>query len=104
MEGPITIPMVLAFVTIIGAVGSVWWRIEAKLAERFAEVSTELKAVASDLRITQRDLADYKLHVAQNHVSIPTLKDTEERLITAIDKLATRLETIVARLDKIAVR
>ena len=104
MEGPITVPMVLGFISIVGALGSLWWRIEAKLAANATELSAAMKALDSDLRATQRDLADYKLHVAQNHVSIPTLKDTEERLITAIDKLASRLETIVARLDKIAVR
>lgn len=91
--GAITVEMVIAFITIVGAIGGVWWRIEAKFT-----------AFSDELRRARDDLADYKLHVAQTHVSIPTLKDTEERLITAIDKLANRLEMIVTRIEKIPTR
>jgi hypothetical protein len=49
---------------------------------------------------TQRELADYKLFVAQNHVSAAVLKDTELRLINAIEKLASRMEAIAEKFDE----
>ena len=46
---------------------------------------------------------DFKLYVAQNYVSASALKDTEERLITGMEKLSSRIEQLVARLDKMAI-
>ena len=87
--GAITVEMVIAFITIVGAIGGVWWRIEAKFT-----------ALSDELLRARDDLANYKIYVAQTHVSVPTLKETEERLITAIEKLVTRFETLVARIEK----
>ncbi len=90
MGTPITTELVVFMLAVIGAVGGVWWRIESRFDARLQRLSKEL--------------ADHKLHVATNHVSTLTLKETEERLITAIDKLASRMEAIVLRLDKMAGR
>ena len=101
MQGPITLEMVLAFLTVTGAIGGVWWRIEAKFASVIEEFRRDRTALANDLARIRDDLANYKLYVAQTHVSVPTLKETEERLINAIEKL---FETLVARIEKIPTR
>lgn len=90
---PITTEMIAFFLTVVAAIGGVWYKIESKFDARMKSISDEHDRLRAEF-------ADYKVFVATNHVSASTLRDTEERLITAIDKLGNRLEAIVARLDK----
>lgn len=90
MDGatPITGDIVFLIIGVLGAVGGLWWRIEARLSAQDRE-REQLK----------QDLSEYKLYVERNHVSAQVLKDTERRLIDAIEKLASRLEAIADRFD-----
>ena len=85
---PITGDLVMLFLAVIGGIGGLWWRIESKFA-----------AADIDRARLARELADYKLFVAQNHVSGEALREAEKRLITAIEKLADRLDAITDKLD-----
>lgn len=85
---PITGEIVVLFLLVIGGIAGFWWRIEARLSGQDRE-REHLK----------QDLAEYKLYVERNHVSAQVLKDTERRLIDAIEKLASRLEAIADRFD-----
>ena len=87
MTVPITGDMVVLFLSIIAAIGAFWWRIEGRLSEQD-------RARAR----LQNELAEYKLFVATNHVSAGALRETEQRLIDAVEKLAKRLEAIADRL------
>lgn len=86
---PITGEIVALFVVVIGGIGGFWWRIETRLSEQDRKRGELMK-----------DLSDYKLFVAQNHVSAQVLKDTEQRLIDAIEKLAKRMEAIADRFEE----
>lgn len=86
---PITGEIVVLFAVVIGGIGGFWWRIESRLSEQDSERS-KLK----------QELSDYKLYVAQNHVSAAVLRDTEQRLIDAIEKLAKRMEAIADRFEE----
>jgi hypothetical protein len=87
---------------ILGALAAVWWRIEGKFdAEQSARESLALNDQNGRMLI-QRELQDYKLYVAQNHVTAQALRETEDRLIASFEKVTSRLESIVARLDKLA--
>lgn len=93
MGTPITGEIVFLFLAVIGGLGGLWWRIESRLTSQ------------DDARaILQRELAEYKLYVAQNHVSASALREMEQRLSTAMEKFANRLEQIVNRLDDLAGR
>ena len=76
---------------ILGAVAAAWWRLDSRFDEE-ADARNKLAL----------DLANYKTFVAQNHVTSQALRETEDRLIAGFDKVTSRLETIVARLDKLA--
>ena len=76
---------------ILGGIAAAWWRLDS----RFDEEADARNALAMDL-------ANYKTFVAQNHVTSQALRETEDRLIAGFDKVTSRLETIVARLDKLA--
>lgn len=89
MSVPITGDLVVLMLLVLGGVGGLWWRIEAKFS-----------AADQARTLLQKELAEYKLFVAQNHVSAAVLKDTEQRLINAIEKLASRMEAIAERFDE----
>jgi len=89
MAIPITGDLVFLFLAVVGGIAGLWWRIEA----RFATEDREIVAL-------RQELSDYKLFVERNHVSAQVLRDTEKRLIDAIEKLATRMEAIADRFDR----
>jgi hypothetical protein len=103
METPITVEYVLGFLAILGGVAGVWWRIEAKLVEEATARKASTDRLWEESRRIDRDIADYKLFVERNHVSAAALRETEERLITAVEKLAARMEAIGARLEKMSI-
>jgi chromosome segregation ATPase len=88
---PITSEIIFLFLTVIGGIGGLWWRIEARLS---------MQDAARD--VLQRELADYKLFVAQNHVSSAALRESEQRLIGAIEKLGNQLEEAVRQLNALS--
>lgn len=52
----------------------------------------------------ERDFSDYKLYVAQNLVTSGKMKETEERLIAAFDKLVTRIDLLGSRMEDLTIR
>ena len=81
----------LLFLAVIGAIGGLWWRLEARLS---------LQDRAREY--LQKELADYKLYVSQNHVSAASLMQTENRLMHGIQKLESQLEEAVRQLNALA--
>lgn len=91
MSIPITGEIVLLFLAVLGAVGGLWWRLEARL--------TVQDNARSELA---KELNDYKLYVSQNHVSAASLMLTEGRLMHAIQKLENQLEEAVRQLNTLS--
>lgn len=52
----------------------------------------------------ERDFSEYKLYVAQNLVTSTKMKETEERLIAAFDKLVTRIDLLGSRMEDLTIR
>ena len=91
MSVPITGEIVFLFLALFGAIGGLWWRIEARLT-----------AQDKAREVLQKELNEYKLYVAQNHVSAAALLLTENRLMQAIHKLETQLEEAVRQLNTLS--
>ena len=89
----ITTEIIGLFVLLIGTIGGLWWKIEAKIASE-----------SNERNRLHADFYEFKLHVAQNYVSSMALRETEQRLITAMEKLAVRMEAVVSRLDRISIK
>lgn len=83
---------IVAVVSVLGAGGALYaWFASQMANEREARLDVE------------RDLAAYKLHVAQHHVTNAALRETEERLINALEKMSARVETMAARIESVFV-
>lgn len=89
----ITGELVGLFVLLIGAIGGLWWKIEARISQE-----------THGREAVQKELNEFRLHVALNYVSATALRETEQRLINAVERLAVRMEAVVARLDKMSIK
>ncbi len=61
-----------------------------------------MRGERAERRAIEDKLDELRLHVEREFVPHRTLELTETRLIAAMDKLGTRLETMIARLDTLA--
>lgn len=83
---------IMAIAAVIGICGALYAWFEKRLGDE------------ADARLAiERDLAAYKLHVAQHHVTNAALRETEERLINALEKMSARVETMAARIESVFV-
>lgn len=80
MSEPLTVEYVGMLFALGSAIGGGIWRIWYKLDQKITKVDS--------------DLSNYKLIVAEKYASITYLKDVEERLVGAINKLERTVHTV----------
>lgn len=83
---------VAVVLTLIGMVAG--WALRIARGE-----NAEKKADSNEVRIIrlEKDLADYKVHVAANYASNTIIEQVETRLIEAISRLGDRLDRLFER-------
>ena len=91
MTVPITGEIIFLFLAVMGAIAGLWWRIEGRLS-----------AQDRAREYLQKELADYKLYVSQNHVSAAALMQTENRVMNALAKMESQLEEAVRQLNALS--
>jgi hypothetical protein len=94
MSGPITWEFAAILIAFASGVLAIWWRIERRI-----ERAEAVAAVASDVRAREtaalaKDLAAYKLSASQDFASVMDMKDVEQRLTAAIERLTNRIEQL----------
>ncbi len=94
MSGPITWEFAAILIAFAGGVLAIWWRIERRI-----ERAEAVAAVASDVRAQEtaalaKDLVAYKLSASQDFASVMDMKDVEQRLTAAIERLTNRIEQL----------
>ena len=92
MEAVLTWPQIGTIIVLIGSIVGIYRWVSSEIAR---EQNERLKL--------ERDLSAYKIFVSQTLVSASSLAATEERLVIAVEKLASRMEIVVSRLDKLAI-
>ena len=100
MTGAVTYEQVQWFVAELFIVATLLIAIWKPVAGRITEVEKKAAAAVDKLEedIAQRgaDLSAFKLEVAQKYASQQHLKDTEERLVSAINKLEATIAAMPA--------
>ncbi len=93
-EHAITIGELVAFgsflVLIVSAGAGMWWRIHVaigKVRERVDEVRGR----------SAHELAEFKLQVAQQYATHDAIREVEERVVEAIDRLGDRVDKFLER-------
>lgn len=109
MNGPVTWDVIYMLAGVVAGVLGIWWRVESRVEkgdagaiariERLEKLTTKQHEDRGDEIIAvSKDLADYKLHATGQFASHAHLKEVEERLTGAIDRLTNRVEQLPTRL------
>lgn len=91
---PLHIIVSVAGVTILFLVGAVWRISENK----FARQDGDINGLRGRLEASATELSDFKLVVAKEYVSRETLREMEDRITSAIEKVAKIQERIFEEL------
>lgn len=92
MTGVITWEQVTALLVLTSALGGAWWFLFSQ------NLSTRREGQKENQQLRQ-EFAAYKLEVAERYASVEHLKEVETRLVSAIDKLTDKLDTMPDRLS-----
>lgn len=100
MTGAVTYEQVQWFIAEIVIVASILIGIWKVVAGKIADVEKTAEAAAAalekEIAAATVDLSSFKLEVAQKYASQQHLKDTEERLVAAINKLESTIAAMPA--------
>lgn len=102
-DGTINIPtLVTLFLTAAGAIA--WLvRLEGRVnanTQRHADSATKVEAVHSLAILNGKQLADYKLHVAETYVTKQGMSEQTDRIMKAINDVGNRVDGLGSRLDR----
>ena len=95
---------IMAAGTVLALGGGLYAWFASQMASLRTKVDEDVEAEANARLAIERDLALYKLYVAQNLVTSTKMKETEERLIAAFDKLVTRIDLLGSRMEDLTIR
>lgn len=104
----ITTELVVFIVTILSIVFAAWWRIEGVIKREVA-ASTAVAATASSAAgaanaqalLVAAQLADHKLHVAENYITKAGMREMRDEIMTGVRELKGSVSTIHDRIDQI---
>lgn len=76
------------FVAAAGLISGVWYRVEGKIDAAKKEASATAAAAAAKAEGAVKELADFKLKVAEEYASWDTVRSIETRLTERMDSLS----------------
>lgn len=88
MGSPITTELVVFFLTLLGVVAGLWWRIEARI-----------ESARTAAAIVAADFARYQTHVAETYITKQGLRETTGQVMDAIADLKLTLDHVNTRID-----
>lgn len=95
---------IMAVVAVVGLGGGLYAWFASQIASMRTRFDEGMEAEANARLAIERDVSLYKLYVAQNLVTSTKMKETEERLIAAFDKLVTRIDLLGSRMEDLTIR
>lgn len=98
---PVTIGQIVFLITLISAVGGLWWRIEAAITKAKTEATTMATAASAQAALVQAQLQEHRLHVAEVYVTKAGLRETTEQIMGAISDVKSSVQGLTTRLDRI---
>lgn len=75
-------------VALAGLILTIWWKVEAKIADAKTRAET-----------TERDLAAYKLHVAETYSTKSGMKEIRDEILGAVSGIRDDVRHLATRID-----
>lgn len=109
---PITTGNVVFILFVAGALFAAWWRVEraitnaqkemvGTIAQVKAEANQMASAASALAQMTQAQLAEHKLHVAETYITKQGLRETRDEIMSGIRGLTERQDQMNQRMDNI---
>ena len=92
---------IVFLITVIGACGALWWRIEAAIKSAKNEAMTQAAAAAALATLAQSQLSAHKLHVAETYITKAGLRETTEQVLSAVAAVKADVHGLNERIDRI---
>lgn len=99
-DGTINLPTLVTI--IIAVIGTVAWlvRLEAKV-QQASDLAKKVDVMHGLIILQDKQLADYKTHVAESFVTKQGMSEQTDRIMQAIGDVGSRVDGLGARLDRI---
>lgn len=119
MDQQITLQMVIFLIAVMGALASVWWRIEGRIEKTSATMEKSVSALVETLREVKNDchseagaahssavlvgqqLAEFRLHCAETYVPKAGLKEMRDELVGRIGDVKVSMDHLSDRMDRV---
>ncbi|WP_210328985.1 hypothetical protein [Mesorhizobium amorphae] len=99
-------------ILVAGALFGAWWRVERAITAAKAEMagavtaakqeaSGQVNAAAAIASLTQVQLAEHKLHVAETYITKQGMRETRDEIMSGIKGLSERQDLMNQRMDNI---
>ncbi|MBY5503152.1 hypothetical protein ACCS87_02590 [Rhizobium ruizarguesonis] len=92
---------ILFFVTLLGAISGVWWRIEGRVDRAKAEAVQKATEAATEAASVRADLAAHKLHAAETFITKQGMRESTESIMEAIHGVKAAVDHMTMRVDRI---
>ncbi|SKA30928.1 hypothetical protein [Consotaella salsifontis] len=91
---------VVFMITVFGAIGGFWWRIDGRIRQAEANATKQADSAIAAAVLARSELAEHRLHVAETYVSKAGHREATEQIMSAISSLGSDIRDIRARLDR----
>lgn len=99
--GAITSEEVLFFLAVLGTVAGMWWRVEGAIKAAKAESMTRAEAAGALATLAQVQLAEHKLHVAENYITKSGLREQTEQIMGGMATIKSSVDQLNQRMDRV---
>lgn len=96
-DGTFSISTVL---TVLGLLVAGLWFLWSRIDAAKKEASLKAEAASGLANLAQRELADYKTHVAEHYATKAGMTEQTDRIMKAITDVGNRVDGLGARLDR----
>ena len=97
----ITSELVVFIITVLGALGAIWARIEAIVSRARTEAMLAANGASNKADIVASDLAAHRLHVAETYVSKAGLRDQVGQVMDLLRDVQNDVGSVNERLDRV---
>lgn len=95
----ITWEIIAAFLVVGGAITGAFWRIWGLISEAKKDAVVRAEAAVTLAGVAREELADHKLHVAENYVTKAGMAEQTAQIMKAIDGVSGKLDHLTGRID-----
>jgi hypothetical protein len=86
---------------LIGAAAGAWWRIDTRVSQAESRGSTKADAAMALASMTQAQLSEHKLHVAETYATKAGMQEQTAQIMRAIEGVVGRIDGVHERLDRV---